>query len=87
MLIYAIYLCLLISQYLDAMKISTTTENCNYDKYYIIEECADSVIHLVLEFTTIVSIQSRKQCKQEICSLIQSELSKFKWIISGSVHI
>lgn len=78
---------LLISQYLEGMKISTTTENCNYDKYYMIEECADSIIHLELEFTAIVSVQSRKQCKEEICSLIQSELSKFKWIISGSVNI
>jgi Holliday junction resolvase RusA-like endonuclease len=81
------YICLLISQYLNAMKISITTENCNHDKYYMIEECADSTIHLELKFTTIVSIQSRKQCKEEICNLIQGELSKFKWIISGSVNV
>ncbi|MUG92752.1 RusA family crossover junction endodeoxyribonuclease [Scytonema sp. UIC 10036] len=69
------------------MKISTQTENCSYDTQYLIEESADSVIYINLAFEKIVSVQSKKAYKEQICNLIQKELSKFKWIISGSVNI
>lgn len=69
------------------MKISVTTENCDYNIHYLIEECADSVVNIKLEFKRIVSVQSRKLYKEQLCNLIQNELSKFKWLICGSVAI
>lgn len=69
------------------MKISTQTENCCYDTQYLIEESADSAIHINLAFEKVVSVQSKKVYKEQICNLIQNELSKFKWIISGCVNI
>jgi Holliday junction resolvase RusA-like endonuclease len=69
------------------MKISTKTENCSYDTQYLIEESAASAIHINLAFEKIVSVQSRRAYKEQICNLIQGELSKFTWIISGCVNI
>jgi hypothetical protein len=69
------------------MKISTQTENCSYDTQYLIEEITDSAIHINLAFKKIVSVQSKRAYREQICNLIQGELSKFKWIISGCVNV
>ena len=69
------------------MKINIKTENCNIDKHFLIDESVDSKISIVLELETIVSVQSKKENKNWITSLIQNELSKFKWIIYGQVLI
>jgi Holliday junction resolvase RusA-like endonuclease len=69
------------------MKISTRTENCSYDTQYLIEESADSTIHISVTFEKIVSVQSKQDKQKQISNLIQGELSKFKWIISGNVNI
>ncbi|NMF61983.1 hypothetical protein DP113_10585 [Brasilonema octagenarum UFV-E1] len=69
------------------MKISTQTENCSYDTQYLIEEITDSAIHINLAFKKIVSVQSKRAYREQICNLSQGELSKFKWIISGCVNV
>lgn len=67
--------------------IKVTTLNCNHDSCYVIKESADSEIEIRLEFATIVTAQSRKERKEELCKLIRNELTKFRWIICGSVNI
>lgn len=67
--------------------INVTKRNCNHDSWYAIEESADSEIEIRLEFETIVSVQSRKERKDELCNLIKAELSKFRWIVCGSVNV
>lgn len=69
------------------MNISITTDNCDLKKWYLIEESANSEIILKLEIEQIVSVQSRNEKKTEICRAIQEELSKFAWIIAGSVNV
>ena len=69
------------------MKIQVETENCDYENRYLINQSADSTILLTIELQRIVSVQSKKIAKINIIKLIQSELKKFKWIISGSVLV
>ena len=69
------------------MNIKVDTENCNFENHFLIEESADSKIILNIEMNKIASLQSRKQKRDQITTLIQKELSKFKWIISGNVVV
>jgi Holliday junction resolvase RusA-like endonuclease len=69
------------------VKISLRTKNCDLQQWYVIEELADSEIVLEMEFDQIVSVQSRNEKKTEICEAIQNELSKFEWIVAGSVNV
>ena len=69
------------------MKITIRTDNCDPSQWYIIEKSANSEIEIKLEIDRIVSVQSRNDRKSEICAAIQEELSKFKWIVTGSVNI
>jgi Holliday junction resolvase RusA-like endonuclease len=69
------------------MNIKIETENCNFDNHYLVEEFADSKIVLYIEMNRVVSIQSKKHVREQIKRLIQKELSKFKWIISGGVVV
>lgn len=46
-----------------------------------------SEITICLEIDRIVSVQSRNLKKTEICTAIQEELSKFTWIVAGSVNV
>jgi len=69
------------------MSIKITNDNCSYKKCYAIKEIATAEIVIGLEFEKIVSVQSQRQRKEELTSLIQAELSKYKWLICGSVTI
>ena len=69
------------------MQIKIETENCDFENHYLIEESADSVIKIRLDFPVIVSRQSRKEVVDKLIALIRRELSKFKWIIIGSVVV
>ncbi len=69
------------------MDIKVETENCDYDRHYLIEESADSKIVLTLELDKIVTMQSRNELKDWITQNIRAELSKFKWIISGDILV
>jgi len=69
------------------MKIKIETENCDFDNHFLTEESADSKVILNIEMNRIASLQSRKEIRNEITKLIKNELSKFKWIISGSVLV
>lgn len=69
------------------MRILARTNNCDYEHSFLIEYSADSEIELKLEFDEIVSIQSRNRRKVELCTAIQQELAKFKWIVAGSVNV
>ncbi|MDZ4058895.1 MAG: RusA family crossover junction endodeoxyribonuclease, partial [Bacteroidales bacterium] len=69
------------------MKIKIETENCDFDNHYLIEKSTDGKVILNIEMTKIASLQSRKEIRDQITSLIKNELSKFKWIISGSVVV
>lgn len=69
------------------MNISIKTDNCDLKNWYLIEESANSEVSLKLEIEQIVSVQSRNEKKIEICRAIQDELSKFTWIVAGSVNV
>lgn len=69
------------------MKINVTTENCDTNSHYLIKESADSKIIITLEIEKIPTVQSKKKAKDIVIQLIQTELKKFKWIISGSVSV
>lgn len=69
------------------MKIQVETINCNHQQYYEIEELADSQIKITLKFDKIISRQSRKDNINKLSTLIKSELSKFKWLIVGSILV
>lgn len=69
------------------MRISIRTENCDSKHWYLIEESANSEVVLRLEIDQIVSVQSRNEKKNEICAAIHDELSKFSWIVAGSVNV
>ncbi|MCK2113790.1 RusA family crossover junction endodeoxyribonuclease [Pseudomonas juntendi] len=69
------------------VRILVKTSNCDQDNQYLTEEMASASISLELHFDEIVSTQSRLERKQELTQAIQRELSRFKWLISGSVQI
>lgn len=69
------------------MKINISTDNCSFDKHYLIEESASAEVTIELEFERIVSVQSKTQRQRDLISLIHNELMKFQWVISGSVTI
>jgi len=69
------------------MTIAIETFNCDYQNYYKILEAADSEVKITLRFNKIVSRQSRKENIDKITKLIHSELSKFEWIIVGSILV
>lgn len=69
------------------MKIKSRTENCNFKQNFVLKGLADANVTLEIEMKTIASSQSKKQAITEIRNLIQGELSKFKWIISGHVQV
>ncbi|MDR5759758.1 RusA family crossover junction endodeoxyribonuclease [Caballeronia sp. LZ035] len=69
------------------IRISVKSSNCDQDNHYLVEETATASVTLEVQFDEIVSTQSRSERKQELTKAIQSELSRFKWLISGSVQI
>lgn len=69
------------------MKISIDKENCTEENAYVIEESADSIITIQIEFPTVITSQSRKILIDQVNAGIQTELGKFKWIITGSLLV
>ncbi len=69
------------------MKIQIETRNCSFDNYFEIEEFAESEIKITLKFEKIISRQSQKRRIDELKAIIHSELSRFNWIIVGSISI
>jgi Holliday junction resolvase RusA-like endonuclease len=69
------------------MDIKSIFENCDYEHQFLVNESANSKIELRMELTQLVSLQSRKSKRDELVKTIASELSKFKWLISGAVSI
>ncbi|MGL1957881.1 MAG: RusA family crossover junction endodeoxyribonuclease [Colwellia sp.] len=69
------------------MKITVTTDNCSFDKHYLIKESASAEISIELEFEKIVSMQSQKQRQKDLIALIHGELQRFEWVISETVNI
>jgi Holliday junction resolvase RusA-like endonuclease len=67
--------------------ITVKTSNCDQDNHYLVEELATAAVTLELQFDEIVSVQSQSARKRELVDAIQDELSRFKWLISGSVQI
>jgi Holliday junction resolvase RusA-like endonuclease len=67
--------------------IKVETSNCKQEKHWVIEGLATAEVTLELQFDAIISVQSRKERKQELVDAIHAELSKFTWLISGSVQI
>ena len=67
--------------------ISISTSNCDQENQYLIKELATASETLTLKFDEIVSVQSRNERKQELVDSIHVELSRFKWLIAGSVQI
>ncbi|MDN2713703.1 RusA family crossover junction endodeoxyribonuclease [Janthinobacterium sp. SUN120] len=69
------------------VSISIRTSNCDQDNQYLVEELATASVTLELQFDEIVSVQSQGVRKRELVDAIHVELSRFKWLISGSVQI
>jgi Holliday junction resolvase RusA-like endonuclease len=69
------------------MEINIKTENCDFDNHFFIKESADSVIHIELKIPVIISFQSRRPLVTSLINEIQTELGKFKWIITGRVTV
>lgn len=69
------------------MNITVTTDNCAFDKHYLIRESASAEISIELEFEKIVSMQSQNQRQKDLITLIHAELKKFEWVISETVNI
>lgn len=61
--------------------------NCSPDREYLIEELATAEVSIEMHFDEIVSAQSKSARRNELVKGIQGELSKFKWLISGSVQV
>jgi Holliday junction resolvase RusA-like endonuclease len=69
------------------MQITITTDNCDHDNYFLVEASASSEVKLEMRLPLPVSVQSRKTTIDTLVNSIQEELSKFKWIICGSVQL
>jgi len=69
------------------VKLTLYTSNCDAANFYKIEELATAEIELRLEFDRIVSTQSQKAARDEICNVIQEQLLPFEWICAGSVNL
>ncbi|PHV03818.1 hypothetical protein CSQ96_29060 [Janthinobacterium sp. BJB412] len=67
--------------------ITVKTSNCDQDNHYLVEELATAEVTLELQFEEIVSVQSQTVRKRELVDVIHVALSRFKWVISGSVQI
>lgn len=63
------------------------TNNCDAANFYKIEELASAELELRLEFDRIVSVQSQKTVRDELCSAIQEQLLPFEWICAGPVNL
>lgn len=69
------------------VKLTLHTSNCDVANYYKIEELATAELELRLEFDRIVSVQSQKATRDELCSAIQEQLRPFEWICAGPVNL
>lgn len=67
--------------------LTINTDNCDTEDFYKIEASANSEVGIRIEFDRIVSTQSKKTTKDELCFAIQAELAKFKWICAGTVNV
>lgn len=69
------------------VKLSLHTSNCDAANHFKIEELATAELELRIEFDRIVSIQSQKEARDELCSAIQEQLRPFEWICAGPVNL
>lgn len=69
------------------VKLSLHTSNCDAANQYKIEEWATAELELRLEFDRIVSIQSQKAVRDDLCSTIQEQLRPVEWICAGPVNL
>lgn len=69
------------------VKLTLHTSNCDAANFYKIEELATAELELRLEFDRIVSIQSQRAARNELCSAIQEQLRPFEWICAGPVNL
>lgn len=69
------------------MRIQLETENCDYSNPFLADFSADSTIKIRLEIPNLPNIQARKKVRDDVCKLIRTELSKFQWLITGSVTV
>lgn len=67
--------------------LTVKTDNCDVDDFNKVEASANSEVELRIEFDRIVSVQSKKKVRNDLCSAIQAELAKFKWLCAGPVNV
>ncbi len=67
--------------------VTVRTGNCDPKSCFKVEEIAESQVELRLEFERVVTSQSKKRFRDELCSEIQKELQKFEWICSGPLNV
>ena len=69
------------------VRVELVTGNCDASSIYKIEELASAGVELRLEFDRIVSIQSQKSVRDELCAKIREALQEFNWICVGQVNL
>ncbi|AAM38783.1 RusA family crossover junction endodeoxyribonuclease [Xanthomonas citri pv. citri] len=69
------------------VRVELVTENCDSSSIYKLEELASAEIKIRLEFDRIVSVQSQKSARDELCSNIRRSLQDFNWICAGQVNL
>lgn len=55
------------------VNVELITSNCDSSSIYHVEELATAEIHLRLELDRIVSIQSQKAVRDELCATIRGQ--------------
>ncbi|MCT3846071.1 RusA family crossover junction endodeoxyribonuclease [Elizabethkingia anophelis] len=69
------------------MKVSVEYKNCDIKNPYIIDISPESSVEITLEFSRIVTAQSKKIHQASFTELIKKELKKIEWLILGKVQI
>lgn len=69
------------------VRVELVTGNCDASSIYKIEELASAEVELRLEFDRIVSAQSQKSARDELCVKIREALQEFNWICAGQVNL
>lgn len=69
------------------VKVELDTSNCDVTSIYKIEQLATAEVRLRFELDRIVSTQSQRSARDELCAAIREQLQEFNWICAGPVKL
>ncbi|WP_164086595.1 RusA family crossover junction endodeoxyribonuclease [Stenotrophomonas maltophilia] len=69
------------------VKVKLATSNCDASNISKIEELSTAEVRLIFELDRIVSVQSQKAVREELCAAIRGQLQDFNWICAGHVNL